>query len=258
MKGLIILLSIYFATNAYPIVNNTYPMVNNTKDLLFIEYTNLTNSAFVQYSPPRSRSKKKSTNSTGRGSACFSENMNVLSNNNIISMKDLKINDEIYGYNIKTNSLEMTKVIAWLHRDITFNNTYIKLHTNSDYLIISKEHNLAIYENNTIKYIFSEQVKLGDKLILDSNSYKTIEKIEYVKDIGLYAPLTLLGNFYVGYNEFHLVHSFAYVRNPEFYHPLFTQLLNVYNLLYPNSNILTNDVEYIHPMAESMMKYILA
>jgi len=73
---------------------------------------------------------------------------------------------------------------------------------------------------------------------------------------GVYAPYTRLANFYVCTNNAtYLVHSFAYIRNPIFYEPLFAASMWLAEYINPSVHIVEDVTShYLHPVARTLLK----
>jgi hypothetical protein len=175
-------------------------------------------------------------------------------------MSQLKIGDEIRGVD-SSGSVVMTPVRAWLHRDVNAQTTMTVVNTNAGVVVASPRHLLATGKQ---AYSFASELSVGRTLVREGKDAAlvedvTVESISETQGKGLYAPLTLTTNYFVGevMSPGVLAHSFAELRHPQWYERTFHAMLTVAEFFKPKINAIdANDQAYLHPVAAFFMKML--
>ena len=126
------------------------------------------------------------------------------------------------GQEIKTLDLDgrvkYSKVIAFLHKDPSGLNRFLKFHleVGAD-ITLTPDHLIYILPRKrlTRQVVFARDVKLGDKVITSGGILRSVLRIENVQEVGLYAPLTADGNL-LSHGVF--VSCYAHVRSHDLGH----------------------------------------
>ena len=189
--------------------------------------------------------------------SCFPGGSVVLSDHGVVRMDKLKVGDLILGHDASTGLDVFTPVRSWLHRFATIEYNYIKLHTKRGELEVAKYHNIAVVaKDGSIDYTYADAVDVGSSLWAREGPEAVINKTAS-PNVGLYAPLTLLSNFYVGTNSsnMYLAHAFAHVRFPESIAPVLHGVMSACELFDGTLHDLDNHAEYVHPVARRLQSF---
>jgi len=181
------------------------------------------------------------------GGFCFPGNAKVISPSGPKDMAQLRIGDELLGFNPAAGKVEFTKVRAWLHRNTQAEATFTKLHTRAGDVVVSPGHNMAVGSPDT--YAFAHDILAGSALITP-NGTALVTSSSLEKGKGIYAPWTMTSNFYVGMgDDFFLAHSLANVHS-RFESPL-TALFNILEFVVPSIHEFDEgtQTDYLHPVA---------
>jgi len=113
------------------------------------------------------------------GQCLISETCVNLSDNKIISLKDIKVGNKVLSYDFSTKTLKPSKVIdKW---DVS-KNKICKIET-SNSVIVSSEDHLFFLENGTTKV--AEELKVGDMLLTKEGLGQEIRKIDVENNINI-------------------------------------------------------------------------
>ena len=204
--------------------------------------------------------------------SCFPKNTFVMTfdgNDAVpVMMSNLEIDDVILGYNAKTKQPEKTNIRAWLHKNPVQEATYMIHHTEVSTITASPYHNMGTVQNDAIEYMFQSKLTSHNDLayLTNGNTELTGDNILSTtreKKIGIYAPLTLLINYFVSDDgeNFYLAHSFANIEKPEQYEYYVHKVFNVAEMIYPEVNRYDEEQyassEYRNPIAFGLKEYIL-
>lgn len=86
------------------------------------------------------------------------------------------------------------------------------------------------------EYGFSPAKDMLGRELMSNLANQTVERISEVVELGVYAPLTILSNFYVEAGKGRvLVHCYAHITYPQYYEPYFTPLVRIYEHFLPSS-----------------------
>lgn len=108
----------------------------------------------------------------------------------IITMDDLKAGDEV------RSAAGFTQVYGFGHRQPGDIGLYVRFSTEDEQTIeIASLHQLFVGRDGSTQY--AKDVQLGDELVVDSNLYSKVNKIEQVKKKGIYQPYTIDGTLLV-------------------------------------------------------------
>lgn len=190
---------------------------------------------------------------------CFPAHVLIMTDDGPIRMDRV-----VHGKTKVMTSCGVQPVRAWLHRVMDFEVAYLTLHTDLDSITISDMHNIRYGGSNFMdldeiaeatEFRFAAELKQGDYLVPLNNTIEsaTITNVTQSKHMGLYAPYTSCGDFYVSNtgHEFYMAHSFAYVRNTEFYNNMFKSLLNIAETVMPSVNEVTSRF-YLNPLGYNL------
>jgi hypothetical protein len=187
---------------------------------------------------------------------CFPGDSLVLSQRGLKRMDMLEVGDMIMGHDTATGLDVFTPVRSWLHRFPTTDYTYMKLHTKKGDIEVAKYHNLAVAVNGAVSdYIYAEEFEVGSHLWTREGPEEVLSKTERVENVGLYAPLTLLSNFYIGTNastSLFLAHAFAHVRHPNSMAPVLHGVMSACEWFDGGLHELDDKAEYVHPVARRL------
>lgn len=158
--------------------------------------------------------------------SCFPAGARVLGRQGPIRMSDLRKGDEILGW--VDGKEGFVKVTSWLHRKQEAVAEYLQLNTQDGWLQVSPKHNLA---SRTHQFRFAEET---DSLF----PARTVDSVQKVTALGLYAPKTTSNNFFVLLEgskgeEKALAHCFAHIRNPELYETPFAMVEALWDFFVP-------------------------
>jgi intein/homing endonuclease len=109
---------------------------------------------------------------------CLLSDTYVKTNNGTKQIKDIVKNDIVIGFDVKTQKKIQSVVLDTVYsgkKDV------LKISTKHNYIDSSKEHKLLIYDSNIndFKYEFVENLKIGDKLIINNfDNYNINKKID--------------------------------------------------------------------------------
>lgn len=191
--------------------------------------------------------------------SCFPGDSVVLSEHGLKRMDQLEIGDMILGHDASTGKDVFTPVRSWLHRFPSIDYSYIKLHTNKGDIEVARFHNIAVAEGNTVKdYIYADEVKIGSHLWTREGPQEVLSKTQNVENKGVFAPLTVISNFYVGTNgssTLFLSHSFAHVRYPNSMSPVLHGLMSACELFDKGLHEVDDKEEYVHPVARRLQAF---
>eukprot|EP00747_Dinoflagellata_sp_TGD_P163726 gnl/TRDRNA2_/TRDRNA2_182724_c0_seq1.p1 gnl/TRDRNA2_/TRDRNA2_182724_c0~~gnl/TRDRNA2_/TRDRNA2_182724_c0_seq1.p1 ORF type:complete len:572 (+),score=57.60 gnl/TRDRNA2_/TRDRNA2_182724_c0_seq1:114-1829(+) len=145
------------------------------------------------------------------GGACFPGNAKVISPTGPKELAQVRLGDELLGFNPATGQNEFTTVRAWLHRVTDVEAVFVQLHTKTGGIVVSSPgHYIAVGNRNT--HTFASHIHAGHTLLTPDGS-TLVTKSSWVKANGFFAPWTATANFYVGTdNGFVLAHSLANVH----------------------------------------------
>lgn len=177
--------------------------------------------------------------SVSRKDECFPADAFILaSSGSRIRMDQLRLGD------IVQTSCGPEPTTLWLHRNTEYSALYHRVHVGRQSLTLSAYHNI-LTDNG---YLFAKDLKVGDVIHTNADVSSFVTNITTVTKLGLYAPYTACGDFYVGdrYESFR-VHAFAHIQYPQLYNPIFRSLAIFYTAEQPT------ETEYIHPLARRMI-----
>jgi len=182
---------------------------------------------------------------------CFPGSATVTTRNGPKAMSQLKIGEEILGFDHASGKAVFSEVRAWLHREVNIETEMSAVHTKDGVLIVSPRHNLAI--NGGSEYEFAGELQVGATLLSDDGKRVTVTSPGHgITGEGLYAPLTWSSNFFVSGPELKtsiLAHSFAELRHPLWFDGVLHKFLSALELFTRDLNVLTDEDAYIHPVA---------
>ena len=117
----------------------------------------------------------------------------------IINISDLEYGDYVKSYDLSKNEWIYSKFIFYLHKDDNIKAEYISIKTSTNKLLkLSKYHLIAINNSNNIEFIYANDLKLNDILIIDNNNeINYIININIIIEYGAYAPLLQSGTISV-------------------------------------------------------------
>ena len=152
-----------------------------------------------------------------RNVACFPSTTQVETiDKRVIQISDLKQGDYIKSYDLTTNEWKYSKFILYLHKDENIITKYIFIRTSSNQtLYISKYHLIARNNSNNIEFVFANQLKINDNLIIGSNFNDNVIELKEIYEEGAYAPLlesgtisvnNILASCYANIKWHHLAH----------------------------------------------------
>jgi intein/homing endonuclease len=178
----------------------------------------------------------------------------------------LKYGDMVKTVDTRTNKIVYTKFITYLHRDDYVLSEFIQIKTNKNKAIkMTDKHLIArmTTRNQSIEYVFAKNLNINDILVsydddMENSVYEEIIEIKkYVKEIGVYAPLTESGTMLV---DNILVSCYANTNTQDWAHYAFKFYVyakNVYEFLLYNLSIRRNNADKmqygIHWYADFLM-----
>eukprot|EP00747_Dinoflagellata_sp_TGD_P152270 gnl/TRDRNA2_/TRDRNA2_177285_c7_seq12.p1 gnl/TRDRNA2_/TRDRNA2_177285_c7~~gnl/TRDRNA2_/TRDRNA2_177285_c7_seq12.p1 ORF type:complete len:468 (-),score=57.26 gnl/TRDRNA2_/TRDRNA2_177285_c7_seq12:101-1321(-) len=177
---------------------------------------------------------------------CFPGDAKVISRSGPRDMAEIRIGDELLGFNSATGKPEFTRVHVWLHREPYEAASFIKLHTSTGGIVMSAGHNIAVGRPDN--YVFARDAHVGS-FLLTPNGTSSITSRSQVRGKGIYAPWTTTSNLYVGAGEgFFLAHSLANV--PSRFEKLLNPLFSILSFVFPFVHGLDPDfdLDYMHPV----------
>ncbi|GFY42842.1 desert hedgehog protein B [Trichonephila inaurata madagascariensis] len=133
---------------------------------------------------------------------CFQATSTVMTRDGYKKMVDLKIGDEVVS-NFEVNGLlSFSKVIAFLHRDVHMNVTFVQLQTNSSNILhLTQRHLIFKWENKIPTATYAMHVREGDFIYTRSVANQTmlaiVTNVSLLTLKGVYAPLTESGTIVV-------------------------------------------------------------
>ncbi|XP_028405069.1 protein hedgehog-like [Dendronephthya gigantea] len=149
---------------------------------------------------------------------CFPKHASVeLRDGQKITMSQLRLGQEIKTLDLAGRE-KYSKVIAFLHREPSGLNRFLKFHLEGGAdITLTLEHLIYIIPRKSLtrKVLFARDVKLGDKVITSGGVLRSVLRIEAVHDIGLYAPLTADGSLL---SDGVFVSCYAHVRSHDLGH----------------------------------------
>lgn len=164
-------------------------------------------------------------------------------------MSDLRLGEEVLGYNHERGQPEFSAIRAWLHRSVGREVSMVDIHTESGVLTASPWHSVAVQHEG---YAFAGDLQQGQHIIA-LNGSALINQVSATHTQDFYSPLTLTSNFYVNVGQSGaslLVHSFAHLQNPQQYDYAFHLILTVAELFVPSVHSLDyREKHYVHPVA---------
>ena len=111
--------------------------------------------------------------------SCLDGNTLIKTIDGVKKIKNITIDDTVLSFDVKTQTKVESKVLDKIHSGKK--ETY-KISTKHNYIDSSKEHKLLLYDNkiNDFRYEFVENIKLGDKLVINfedsNNELKNVNK----------------------------------------------------------------------------------
>jgi len=185
------------------------------------------------------------------GTQCFPGDSYVLTKAGMKRLDALQMGDMILGYEAATGMDTYSPVRAWLHRILDTPFEFAKLRTQTGELEVSRMHNVAtMTQAGAMDFQFAQEIATGS-LLKSREGPTELLAIDGTIKQGLFAPLTELSNFYIAANSsstMFLVHSFAHLRYPTFWDPIFSAIMSVAEYWNPRVHEIDSD-NYIHPVA---------
>jgi hypothetical protein len=142
---------------------------------------------------------------------CVPPNTFVQTEKGPIKIKDIKVGDLVWSYNLETKEKELKEVLK-LHDPIVKKEENIKINCKYGSLITSKKHPVLVYENDNWVFKLAGEIKEGD-ILQRLTFYETKEEVisletnldidEKWKDISVDAN----NNYYCGVNGFALYNT---------------------------------------------------
>lgn len=173
-------------------------------------------------------------------------------------MASIRMGDELMSFNHATGKTEFSPVRAWLHRETKTVVKMINVRTERGDIVVSPDHSLAVSGGR--QFAFARDLVAGDILITPDGT-SSVQQITWEDATGLFAPLTLTSNFFVGHGEnvytnaMVLAHSFAVVPYPQWFAPPFHAFLSMWEAFYPTVHEFdeTSQDVYLHPACQQLM-----
>merc|ERR1712228_494152 len=166
-----------------------------------------------------------------------------------MGMSDVSLGDELLGFNHATGQTEFSAVRAWLHRDLDAEVLMTNIRTDVGNLVATPMHSLASGKGDA--YTFARDFLTGDTLITPGGS-AVVRDISLTHGQGLYAPLTMTSNYFVGDGtpeSSFLAHNFAHLATPQRYDSAIHGLLSVVELFKPSIHAVGHsERSYVHPV----------
>eukprot|EP00747_Dinoflagellata_sp_TGD_P122395 gnl/TRDRNA2_/TRDRNA2_173617_c0_seq1.p1 gnl/TRDRNA2_/TRDRNA2_173617_c0~~gnl/TRDRNA2_/TRDRNA2_173617_c0_seq1.p1 ORF type:complete len:608 (+),score=46.18 gnl/TRDRNA2_/TRDRNA2_173617_c0_seq1:203-1825(+) len=183
---------------------------------------------------------------------CFPHDAKVIARSGPKTMDEVRIGDELLGFDHETATVGFSKVRAWLHRSSGTRTPVTKIVTDKGQVTSSPTHNFAVETPDT--YAFAQDIVVGNKLVTPKGSaiVRSISNDETGE--GLYAPLTWTSNYYVSTDdgsESILAHGFAELPKPQMMEKPLHAILSVVEFFYPSIHDVDDNAEssYTHPFA---------
>lgn len=130
--------------------------------------------------------------------SCFPASAKLtLNTGEVITMKNLKIGDEVQTIDAKTNEFMYTEVITFLHKDSSQEMFQDIKGEDGGRLVISPKH--LVYSGKTRETMmmkFADEVKTGDFILANGTEIR-VTTVMTVNDSGMYAPMTRDGTMVV-------------------------------------------------------------
>lgn len=179
----------------------------------------------------------------------------MISRSGLKRIDEVRLGDEILGFNYATDKVEFTRVRAWLHRTTESLETMTRLDTDVGHIVASARHSLA----SGNKMFFTDKFRAGDALVTPNGSI-LVRKISQENGHGNYAPLTWTSNFFVaaeGSKSSFLADCFAHVPSPERFHHVFHLLLSAVEFVWPAVHSIDDSgkTDYLHPVCQRLMPF---
>ena len=97
-------------------------------------------------------------------------------------IKDIKIGDKVWTFNVDTQKRELSTVTMWMNKG---EKDTIKVFTNHNYIEGTPDHKVLVYEDKKLTYKEIKDISIGDLLVVRNGVKKTKEaiKIDKVKKI---------------------------------------------------------------------------
>eukprot|EP00747_Dinoflagellata_sp_TGD_P196818 gnl/TRDRNA2_/TRDRNA2_67405_c1_seq1.p1 gnl/TRDRNA2_/TRDRNA2_67405_c1~~gnl/TRDRNA2_/TRDRNA2_67405_c1_seq1.p1 ORF type:complete len:830 (-),score=67.49 gnl/TRDRNA2_/TRDRNA2_67405_c1_seq1:82-2541(-) len=178
--------------------------------------------------------------------ACFPGNAKVISRSGPKDMAEIRLGDEILGFNSATEQVEFSKVHAWLHRNTNTEASYLELHTKDGNIEVSPGHNLAVGSPET--YAYAQDIVPGS-LLVTPNGTALVTSLSAKTRKGMYAPWTKTLNFYVAAGEgFVLAHGLANVHHR--LGGVMNAVFTILEMLMPSIHSFDEvaETDYLHPV----------
>jgi len=151
----------------------------------------------------------------------------------IISISDLEYGDYVKSYDLSKNEWIYSKFIFYLHKDDDIYAEYISIKTSTNkILLLSKYHLIAINNSNSIEFIYANNLKLNDILIIDNNETNSIIELNTIIEYGAYAPLLQTGTISV---DNILASCYANSKWHNLVHLIFQPIITISNYLNVNN-----------------------
>ena len=176
----------------------------------------------------------------GYGVRCFPGSTKVESmDKGLINISELKYGDYIKSYDLRQNKWIFSKFLLYLHQDNHIQAEYISVKTSSSRTLqISMYHLIATNRSNKIEFLFANELKINDTLIIDNEKNELIIQLNKLVDYGAYAPLLESGTISV--NNI-LASCYANTKLHYFVHFLFQPIIKLSNYIDSSNLIEFND-----------------
>lgn len=98
-------------------------------------------------------------------------------------IKDIKVGDKVWTFNIDTQERELSQVTVWMDKGIQ---DALEIETAHNQVSATKDHRFLVYEDETFKYKEAQELAVGDLLVIDNSSNKgdKTEKIKRITPVG--------------------------------------------------------------------------
>ena len=198
------------------------------------------------------------------GSAsCFPKSSKIETiDKGIINISDLEYGDYVKSYDLSKNEWIYSKFIFYLHKDDNIKAEYISIKLSTNKLLkLSKYHLIAINNSNNIEFIYANDLKLNDILIIDNNNNEInyIININIIIEYGAYAPLLQSGTISV---DNILASCYANTKWHKLVHLIFQPIIKISSYLNVNkydlykSNDLPDTVFWYAGVIYSLKDYL--
>ena len=194
--------------------------------------------------------------------SCFPKSSKIETiDKGIINISDLEYGDYVKSYDLSKNEWIYSKFIFYLHKDDNIKAEYISIKTSTNKLLkLSKYHLIAINNSNNIEFIYANDLKLNDILIIDNNNeINYIININIIIEYGAYAPLLQSGTISV--NNI-LASCYANTKWHNLVHLIFQPIIKISSYLNVNkydlykSNDLPDSVFWYAGVIYSLKDYL--